>query len=96
MRLRLHHLCPRLHFCARLLLPVDGDPVPVPHYGVALSLDQFHALAQRCRQHGIEFKIEPHLRFPGGPGRSSTRCWQLHCGGVRALRCVLGGADCCL
>lgn len=47
---------------------VDGDPVPVPHFGLALSLQQFDALAQRCRQQGVRFVIEPHLRFQGACG----------------------------
>ncbi|GIL73582.1 hypothetical protein Vretimale_5160 [Volvox reticuliferus] len=28
---------------------VDGDPVPVPHFGVALSEEQFHALAEKLK-----------------------------------------------
>ena len=50
----------KLVFCA-----VDGDPVPVPHWGMALRVDQFHALAERVRAGGISFEIEPHLRFKG-------------------------------
>jgi extradiol dioxygenase family protein len=44
---------------------VDGDPVPVPHWGMALRVDQFHDLAARVRDGGIAFEIEPHLRFEG-------------------------------
>ena len=44
---------------------VDGDPVPVPHFGMALKVDQFHALADRVAKSGIKFVIEPHLRFEG-------------------------------
>jgi hypothetical protein len=47
---------------------VDGDPVPVPHFGLALSVEQFHALADRLKAAGIKFVIEPHLRFVGKPG----------------------------
>lgn len=54
-------------------MAVDGDPVPVPHYGVALGLEQFQQLAERCRQRGVKFVIEPHLRFQGG-------CWVLVAG----------------
>lgn len=43
---------------------VDGDPVPVPHFGVALSVPEFHALAARLQAvPGFKFVIEPHLRF---------------------------------
>ncbi len=45
--------------------PVDGDPVPVPHFGAALQVDQFHALAARVKAAGVTFVIEPHLRFQG-------------------------------
>ena len=47
---------------------VDGDPVPVPHFGLAMTQDAFHELADRVRNSGIEFIIEPHLRFVGMPG----------------------------
>lgn len=52
--------------------PVDGDEVPVPHFGLALTEEQFHELAQRLRKHGVEFIIEPHLRFQGAPGEQWT------------------------
>jgi hypothetical protein len=45
-----------------------GDEVPVPHAGLALTLKEFHDLAERLKEHGIEFIIEPHLRFEGQPG----------------------------
>ena len=51
---------------------VDGDEVPVPHTGLALTVDQFHDLANRLKEHGIEFIIEPHLRFEGQPGEQYT------------------------
>ena len=44
---------------------VDGDPVPVPHFGLALTTEQFHNLADRVRQAGLDFVLEPHLRFEG-------------------------------
>ena len=44
---------------------VDGDPVPVPHFGLALSVPQFHDFAQQLENSGIDFIIKPHLRFEG-------------------------------
>ncbi len=44
---------------------VDGDPVPVPHFGLALSVQQFHDLADRVKQANVNFVIQPHLRFKG-------------------------------
>jgi len=51
---------------------VDGDEVPVPHAGLALTESEFHALAERVRNANIEFIIEPHLRFQGMPGEQWT------------------------
>jgi uncharacterized protein len=52
--------------------PVDGDDVPVPHFGVVLGWDAFHALADRLRTAGVRFEIEPHVRFPGTAGEQAT------------------------
>ncbi|KAF8057624.1 trans-acting enoyl reductase [Scenedesmus sp. PABB004] len=52
---------------------VDGDPVPVPHFGLTLSVQQFHALAARLTAAGrVEFVLPPHLRFRGQPGEQWT------------------------
>lgn len=59
--------------CADYFNPVDGDEVPVPHFGaVCPSLEEFHALADSVRAAGVKFIIEPHLRFPGKPGEQWT------------------------
>ena len=58
--------------CVDYFNPVDGDEVPVPHVGLALAEEQFHALAQRVKDAGVEFIIEPHLRFKGQPGEQWT------------------------
>ena len=52
--------------------PVDGDEVPVPHFGVLLSPGQWEALAARLRAAGTTFVIEPHTRFAGEVGEQST------------------------
>lgn len=51
---------------------VDGDQVPVPHFGVVLDLENWRNLAQRIENCGIRFEIEPHTRFQGQPGEQST------------------------
>lgn len=51
---------------------VDGHAVPVPHFGVLLAPEQFHALAQRLQDAGTDFVIEPYLRFAGQPGEQWT------------------------
>ena len=52
--------------------PVDGDDVPVPHFGLLLRPDEWHALAERLRAAEVQFVIEPHTRFAGEPGEQST------------------------
>ena len=52
--------------------PVDGDRVPVPHFGVVLPMPAWQALADRLRACGTRFIIEPHVRFAGKPGEQAT------------------------
>ena len=51
---------------------VDGDQVPVRHFGVVLPMADWHRLAERLGQAGIDFIIEPHVRFKGEPGEQAT------------------------
>jgi extradiol dioxygenase family protein len=52
--------------------PVDGEDVPVPHFGLVLVIDEWKALANRLQQAGTEFVIEPTVRFAGEPGEQAT------------------------
>ncbi len=52
--------------------PVDGDDVPVPHFGLLLTPTDWRALADRLEDAEVEFVIEPHTRFAGEPGEQST------------------------
>ena len=52
--------------------PVDGDEVPVPHFGVILSFNQFDTLAQKLKNKNQVFIIEPKVRFAGQPGEQRT------------------------
>jgi extradiol dioxygenase family protein len=52
--------------------PVDGHDVPVPHFGLILSVAKFHELAGRLRAAGATFVIEPYRRFEGEPGEQWT------------------------
>ena len=56
----------------RITNPVDGDEVPVPHFGVILDMPAWHALADRLRAAGTRFVIEPHIRFAGQVGEQAT------------------------
>ena len=51
---------------------VDGDNVPVRHFGVVLPMDEWDALADRLRAAGQRFIIEPHIRFKGEVGEQAT------------------------
>ncbi|HYN00663.1 MAG TPA: VOC family protein [Aestuariivirgaceae bacterium] len=64
------HLAPQRS--AGIHNPVDGHDVPIPHFGVVLEWNDFHALAERVRKAGIEFAIEPYIRFQGLPGEQAT------------------------
>ncbi len=52
--------------------PVDGDEVPVPHFGLCLSVPEFHTFADKLKANKVKFIIEPHLRFPGQRGEQWT------------------------
>ncbi len=52
--------------------PVDGQDVPVPHFGVVLTMDQWHEMAQHLKTAGVRFIIEPGIRFRGEVGEQAT------------------------
>ncbi|MBB3142913.1 VOC family protein [Halomonas organivorans] len=52
--------------------PVDGQGVPVPHFGVVLEMVDWEALVDRLTATGIRFDIEPQVRFAGQPGEQAT------------------------
>eukprot|EP00392_Amoebophrya_sp_AT5.2_P004616 g4624.t1 len=52
--------------------PVDGDEVPVAHFGACLTSAEFDELAERLKGADVKFIIEPHLRFEGQPGEQKT------------------------
>ena len=51
---------------------VDDISVPVPHFGCVLNWDTFHNLADKLKSAGIQFIIEPTIRFKGIPGEQAT------------------------
>jgi extradiol dioxygenase family protein len=52
--------------------PVDGEDVPVPHFGVVLPMEAWRALAERLEGAGVHFVIPPTVRFEGEPGQQAT------------------------
>ena len=51
---------------------VDGEQVPVRHFGAILTLPEWHVLAGRLEDAGVKFVIEPQIRFEGQPGEQRT------------------------
>lgn len=51
---------------------VDGDAVPVRHFGAILQWKDWEAMAERLKRSGIRFIIEPHIRFKGEVGEQAT------------------------
>lgn len=52
--------------------PVDGKAVPVRHFGAILNMEDWKRLAERLKEAGIDFVIEPYVRFKGEPGEQAT------------------------
>lgn len=52
---------------------VDGDAVPIPHFGVVLTMDDWKSLAARLEtEPSIEWRLKPKIRFEGQPGEQAT------------------------
>ena len=51
---------------------VDGDAVPVPHFGLVLEWAAWEALGARIAASGCAFELPPHIRFAGKPGEQGT------------------------
>ena len=51
---------------------MDGHAVPIPHFGVVLTWENWHILANKMRVAAVEFVIEPYVRFNGEVGEQAT------------------------
>lgn len=51
---------------------VDGHGVPVRHFGVILEMEEWEKLAESVKKAGVEFVIEPYIRFKGEAGEQAT------------------------
>ncbi|WP_377273535.1 VOC family protein [Peterkaempfera sp. SMS 1(5)a] len=65
------------HLAAKPSVPagfslVEQHSVPVPHFGLLLTRERFHDLADRLRAAGVGFDIEPYLRYAGEPAEQWT------------------------
>ena len=52
--------------------PVDGKDVPIPHFGVILEWENFKRFSSKLEKKGVEFIINPYIRFEGEPGEQAT------------------------
>jgi len=51
---------------------VDGDAVPVRHFGLVLAWEDWHSLADHLQKSDVSFLIEPKTRFEGQVGEQAT------------------------
>jgi extradiol dioxygenase family protein len=51
---------------------VDADSVPIPHFGIVLPMAEWRQLADRLKENGVNFVIEPKIRFAGEVGEQAT------------------------
>lgn len=69
------HLNPEIGHAGKIAShanPVDGHGVPVPHFGVVLTMDRWKSLAEQLQANEVQFLINPYLRFEGEPGEQAT------------------------
>ncbi|ERT05869.1 glyoxalase/Bleomycin resistance /Dioxygenase superfamily protein [Lyngbya aestuarii BL J] len=52
--------------------PVDGENVPIRHFGAILEWDEWHKLAERLQKENVDFLIQPQIRFQGQVGEQAT------------------------
>lgn len=71
---------------------VDGHGVPVPHFGIVLTMEDWQALADRLRAAETEFVIEPTIRFKGQPGEQATMFFRDPAGNALEFKAVADDA----
>ena len=51
---------------------VDDKEVPVRHFGIILKWEKWHQFSAELKNKGVEFIIEPYIRFKGEKGEQAT------------------------
>jgi len=51
---------------------VDGDDVPLRHFGVVLDMKNWYELEQKLKNASVDFLIKPRVRFKGLAGEQAT------------------------
>jgi extradiol dioxygenase family protein len=64
------HLCPDTRPAS--VNPVDGNRIPVRHFGLILERADWDALGEKLKEAGADFLIKPRIRFKGRPGEQAT------------------------
>jgi len=65
------HLAPE-EICAAKTSSVDGHDVPCRHFGLVMAMEEWQETAGRLTRAGVNFIVEPHIRFEGEPGEQAT------------------------
>lgn len=72
---------------------VDGHGVPVPHFGLVLGMDDWRAMAERLTAAGVDFVIEPTIRFAGKPGEQATMFFRDPSGNALEIKAMANPAN---
>ena len=72
---------------------VDGDHVPVPHFGLVLDWPVWEDLAERLKAAGTSFVVEPHVRFKGRVGEQATMFFHDPAGNALEFKAFANRAD---
>jgi extradiol dioxygenase family protein len=72
---------------------VDGDAVPVPHFGLLLDWEAFDTLADRLRAARVVFRIAPRVRFEGQPGEQKTMFFEDPSGNALEMKAFRDDGD---
>jgi hypothetical protein len=59
---------PELDYCGK----VDGVSVPIPHFGCILSMENFQNIQYKLAENGIDFIVNPQVRYEGKSGEQWT------------------------
>ena len=73
--------------------PVDGHDVPVPHFGLVLSMAEWRVLADRLVAAGLDFPIPPTIRFEGEPGEQATMFFRDPSGNALEIKAMANPAN---
>ena len=52
--------------------PVDGEAIPIPHFGLIMSWEDWHRAVDHMNYIGVRFRVAPHIRFKDAPGEQAT------------------------